>query len=321
MNSLMLVLNNCWTPYRSALFKSSDIVDRVYYLTERESIRNFKVVSTPKEYFLPSISIRNRFSPTQDLIISSIPLELINCDRLLVFGWSYWQIIFVLVLRRLLNKRTYIFFESTGLSRYSRLKRLFLSKQTTYLSPSLNSDIYLLNIYNGYNIKRLPNYSIYKPSLNKVLDAKRDIDILFVGRHATEKNIPFLQHLYATRGSSVMNFIGDSFPFVEESNQSDFIDNLEEIYLKSKFLVLPSLSEPYGMVAIEAWSCGCVPLVSSNCGVASELGDQFVIESVKDIFDKLEMYEDLFKEVLESLDRYSIEHSLKALRRAVSGDC
>ena len=309
----MLVLNNCWTPYRSLLCQASDNVNKVFYLTEKESVRNFRVRKTSKERFISSVSIRNPLSPTQDLIFSGIPVDLIKCDSLLVFGWSYWQIIVVLFSRKILQKRTLVFFESTGSSRFNFLKRLFLSKKFLFLSPSLNSDKYLRQISNKYVVKRLPNYSIYRPSKEKVIPSERTVDILYVGRFAPEKNIPFLEKLYLERGSLNMLFVGDIFPFVEDSDQRPFIDNLMDVYLSAKFLVLPSLSEPYGMVAIEAWSCGCVPLVSSICGVASELGNDFVITSVQDVLRKVDNYEVLIELVTSSLDQFAIDQALKSM--------
>lgn len=314
----MLVLNNCWTPYRSKLCESADMIERVYYLTKRESIRDFRVKQTSKEYFIPSLCIRNPLSPTQDLIFSTIPSDLIKCDSLLVFGWSYWQIIVVLFSRKILHKRTYVFFESTGASRFNILKRVFLSKKFLFLSPSVNSDKYLKQISNEYIAKRLPNYSIYRPRKQKVKSSERPIDILYVGRFAPEKNIPFLEKLYLERGNLNMLFVGDIFPFVDDGDQRLFTDNLVDIYLSAKFLVLPSLSEPYGMVAIESWACGCIPLVTSICGVASELGEKFVIGSVEDLLRKVEDYEVLFALVLSSLDQFGIDQSLKAMHLNVT---
>jgi len=42
-------------------------------------------------------------------------------------------------------------------------------------------------------------------------------------------------------------------------------DNLPKIYSEADLFVLPSLYEPFGMVAIEAMSCGVPTIVSSAC--------------------------------------------------------
>ena len=46
------------------------------------------------------------------------------------------------------------------------------------------------------------------------------------------------------------------------------IDELAELYLASDVLVLPSHSEPWGLVANEALSYGCPVIISDACGCA-----------------------------------------------------
>lgn len=46
---------------------------------------------------------------------------------------------------------------------------------------------------------------------------------------------------------------------------------LEEEYARASFLVLPSLSEPWGLVVNEAMSYGCPALVTTACGCVPEL--------------------------------------------------
>jgi len=51
--------------------------------------------------------------------------------------------------------------------------------------------------------------------------------------------------------------------FINPSNEE-----LVKIYSKTEVFLLPSLYEPFGLVALEAMACGCVPIVSNMCGVA-----------------------------------------------------
>jgi len=52
---------------------------------------------------------------------------------------------------------------------------------------------------------------------------------------------------------------------------SKSIDELAELYMSSDALVLPSRSEPWGLVANEALSYGCPLIVSDACGCAPAL--------------------------------------------------
>ena len=55
------------------------------------------------------------------------------------------------------------------------------------------------------------------------------------------------------------------------------------IYGISDILVLPSISEPWGLVVNEAMACGCAIIVSNRCGCSLDLirGNGIVVEGGK----------------------------------------
>ena len=320
MFNKFIALNNIWIQYRSMLFSNSRMIEEVFYLTDSEKVRSHNVKRLDNETIIKNFSLKNHLTNTQDFILSIIPFKLFTCDNLIVFGWSYWQIVFVLLYRKIFNKKTVIFFESVVEKPSSHfkqlknnLKKIFLSKDFYYCSPSLNCDHYLNQIYKDIKIERINNFSKYSPELDKINNTKREIDFLYVGRNSEEKNIEFLLNLYLkNKNKYSFMFVGDFFPNVMSDDQISFTEIIEDYYLRSKYLILPSKSEPYGMVAIEAYCCGCIPLVKENCGVASELPIEFIF---KDELN-LNYYHDNYKELyflINHKNQFSLESATKRL--------
>ena len=54
-------------------------------------------------------------------------------------------------------------------------------------------------------------------------------------------------------------------------------ERVENLYLTSSIAVLPSRFESFGLVALEALACGCVPVVSDNTAMAEAVGDAGVV--------------------------------------------
>lgn len=314
-------LNNIWIPYRSMLFSKSKVIEEAFYLTDLEKVRSHNIKLLDNETIIKNFSFKNHLTNTQDLILSLIPFNLFKCENLIVFGWSYWQIIVILIYRKFFNKKTVVFFESTIVNHNffidlikKILKKIFLSKHFYYCSPSLNCDRYLKNIYSDVKVFRINNFSLFSPSQEKINNRNRRIDFLYVGRNSKEKNIDLLMDLYMKKKDNYsFMFIGDSFPLVHNDDQSNFTNNIEFYFLNAKFLLLPSYNEPYGMVAIEAHSCGCIPLVSSNSGVASELNKDFIIDRKIDLDKYYKKYTCLHEKLLNTKKKFSLNSTLNEL--------
>jgi len=144
---------------------------------------------------------------------------------------------------------------------------------------------------------------------------------LYVGRLSKEKNLEFLiksfQLVVLKDKSSELIIVGDG-------NQKDFLANLVKNlgliknvrflgsksskdlvseYYGATCLVLPSISEPWGLVVNEALMYGCPVIVSSNCGCVPELvingktGYSFDPENSHDLVSKMILAKKKFNNV------------------------
>ncbi|WP_247234960.1 glycosyltransferase family 4 protein [Telluribacter sp. SYSU D00476] len=119
---------------------------------------------------------------------------------------------------------------------------------------------------------------------------------VYVGRLAPEKNLLLLTKAFKEVKNTVagavdwgLMFIGDG---TEKNNLAEYVNQNEvsgvtftggfpwhkvpEWLAQSTVLVLPSLSEPWGLVVNEAMVCGMPVIVSQKCGCADDLVKQGV---------------------------------------------
>lgn len=91
------------------------------------------------------------------------------------------------------------------------------------------------------------------------------------------------------------------------------IDEIPRLYGISDILVLPSISEPWGLVVNEAMACGCAIIVSDKCGCAKDLvqGNGIIVEG-----GSLNALIEALRELLSSEKRLnrSKQNSLKKIQ-------
>jgi len=111
----------------------------------------------------------------------------------------------------------------------------------------------------------------------------KDIDVLFVGRLSPEKGLETLMEAaqYLSKETRIV-IIGDGELYKQLERQVEqlacnielkgWVNNqsLPIYYNRSKVFVVPSLSEPQGVVVLEAMACG-VPVIASNTGGLPEM--------------------------------------------------
>ncbi len=105
---------------------------------------------------------------------------------------------------------------------------------------------------------------------------------LYVGRLSSEKNLPFLLRVFALPEMSgfQLTLAGDGNDYAalkaEASRNVLFLghvpnEEIQEVYASHDVFILPSLSEPWGLVVEEALYYGLPVLVSSKVGSAEDL--------------------------------------------------
>lgn len=177
------------------------------------------------------------------------------------------------------------------------VKRLIFSRAAVVFVPGTQAQAYVRS-YGARRIFVTPNCidvaafdaAIAEARENPVPDAPGKLKLLFVGRYSPEKDVPCLLRAIARldpemrkRTTLKMVGFGPQEPELGEMIQALGLDEVATIhgfktgtdlarqYLWADVLVLPSLSEPWGLVVNEALQSGTVPIVSSRVGCVPEL--------------------------------------------------
>lgn len=127
----------------------------------------------------------------------------------------------------------------------------------------------------GINTERFEKLD--KQIAKKQLGFRDDVvNVLFAGRFAAQKGIPFaIEALKDTKVPHAFRLIGNTSgmpELVEQNPQCEFLgpkipDELAVYMAASDILIMPSLYEPFGIVAIEAMAAGCCLIVTATGGL------------------------------------------------------
>ena len=218
---------------------------------------------------------------------------------------EYWAMLLACLLR---GKRRAVFCDSTGqdkrraaLGAWAKglAKRVFFQLCDGYFCYGQRSAEYLQaqgahadHIYPGCQAAALPLGFNAEAALARRVAARAadpEARFLYVGRLAPEKDLPTLLQAFKrfadARGGARLVLVGAGpmrealqaqvqalglADVVEFTGALD-IDALSDQYARALCLVLPSSSEPWGLVANEALHHGCPVLVSEACGCRPEL--------------------------------------------------
>ncbi|MDL2336845.1 MAG: glycosyltransferase family 4 protein, partial [Pseudomonadota bacterium] len=133
-------------------------------------------------------------------------------------------------------------------------------------------------------------------------EGTRTRDLVFVGRLVSDKGVAVLiaaLGLLARRGRCVgLTVIGDGPELAALRRQAAELGVSEQIDFcgrrvgsvlvaslnEHQVLVVPSVwEEPFGVVALEAMACGCIPLVSRSGGLPDAVGSSGVVVTLGDV--------------------------------------
>lgn len=234
----------------------------------------------------------------------------INHKKVVVSGWNlfvFWVVVFLSPK----NKNCLVLESSVEESQVAGLKgglkKIFLKRiSLVFASGKLHRDLLLkLNFKAQTKLTKgvgLINKNTSNFKKNELHYKKK---FLFIGRMVEIKNIHKLVKLFKELEEFELKVIGQG-PLLDELSTTSshnihflsHVDNMSlfDIICESNFLILPSLSEPWGLVVEEALSCRTPVIISKQCG-ASELithhENGFVFDGTK--------IEDL-KKILLSID-------------------
>lgn len=207
-------------------------------------------------------------------------------SQMIAGGWDsfyYWLAVFLSDKNKnaLINESSSLESSFTGFK--GKIKRLFISRiRRAYLPGYAHARLMDQLQFKGEKIITrgvgLFRYdSRDKCSKNKQTEVNR---FLYVGRFAEEKNLDFLVRTFNRLPHLTLTLIGYGplEPALREIAQSNIrfegrIENKElgEHYRKHDVFILPSLSEPWGLVVEEALHQGLPVLLSTQVGCADTI--------------------------------------------------
>ena len=227
---------------------------------------------------------RNRLK-SSFIIIKYLLIQ--NPKKIIVGGWDTLE--FWIVLMFFKKNRISLVLESSvyeskahGLKRL--LKQIFLTKVSKVYTPGDNH-IKLLQEFNfkGVILKTkgvgLINY-ISKSQPLKSYQKK----YIYIGRLSKVKNLTFLIKIFNKLPDFSLTIIGEGPDKIKlesiSENNINFVGSVEnkdlsQYFTQNNFLILPSLSEPWGLVVEESLYNGMPVIVSKNCGSVDLVNNEF----------------------------------------------
>lgn len=286
---------------------------KVIFIAEREKRRDWNIDYSNIKFpytvlFKGSIESINNFTIAKEIwkILEKIrPETSIICDYSNIFGWSalFWA---------KQNRNNLIFWLSSTFDDKkhtflkNQLKRYFLNHFNIGLAPGSRTKEYYKSmgvanskiIETGYGVDNDYFIQLYEKSINERTAVLKELGIhsknnfIFIGRFAPEKNIFTLLNSFldVSKKNSDWGLIllGDGplknkiNTFISDNNLQNKIllpgfiqqDAISKYLATSDVFILPSMSEPWGLVVNEAMLCHLPVIVSTKCGCQPELVEE-----------------------------------------------
>jgi glycosyltransferase involved in cell wall biosynthesis len=284
----IIIVSQLPSSYKVNLYNELSKLKKIYviFISSNSIIRNGDFISKSCnfEYQILNITLedRNKFSSICKLIKI---LSIIKSKFLIVNGWDFlefWASLILFKGAKGVAIESSIF--ETNLSFLHKIfKRLFLFL-TNFALPSGTPHVDILiklNYTKPYSLVGgvgIPNL-FYKRS-NSIIDNLNTDQFLFIGRLVPEKNIEFLIKGFSEYpyfklliiGSGPLkqqleSIAGSNVTFIEHIDNQD----LGYYYSNGCSFILPSVSEPWGLVVEEALQFRCPVIVSNKVGCSYDL--------------------------------------------------
>lgn len=172
-------------------------------------------------------------------------------------------------------------FESTTIGFKGFAKKIFFKRLTTvFASGSAQKELALTIGFKGL-IKITKGVGIFNIlPMPKFKKKKEIINFIYVGRLSEEKNLKLLINAFNKLPNLMLNIVGygpqeKELKIIAENNIifHGAIENniLHKYYQANDVFVLPSISEPWGLVVEEAFNNGLPVIVSNKVGCSTEI--------------------------------------------------
>ena len=227
---------------------------------------------------------RNRLK-SSFIIIKYLLIQ--NPNEIIVGGWDtleFWIILIFFKKNRISLVLESSVYESKthGLKRL--LKQLFLKKVFKVYAPGDNHIKLLRDLnYSGDTIKTKGVGLINYKHKSQPLESYQK-KFIYIGRLSEVKNLPLLIKTFNKLNDCSLTIIGEGPDKIKLESMSEpninFVGSVEnkelsQYFLQNNFLILPSLSEPWGLVVEEALYNGMPVIVSNNCGSVDLVKNKF----------------------------------------------
>lgn len=232
-------------------------------------------------------------------------------EELIIGGWDsilYWLCAFINPTRKnsVIVESSYHESKTSGLK--AVVKKLFLNNiSKAYVSGFSQKEILVrLNFKGAMIITKGVGVFNYNPQM-PYQEKEKVRSFIYIGRLSPEKNLVSLIEVFNKLPQYTLNIIGygpqeDDLKFIAKKNVvfhgSIKNEDLPKYFSNNEVFVLPSISEPWGLVVEEALNNGLPVIVSNRVGCAEE-----IVEHNENglIFD-LDNEDDLYNTILKITD-------------------
>ncbi len=261
----------------------------------------------------------------RNVIKSSIKLffvlRKIKFKKIVVGGWDLLEYWLIVLLKR--KSKNALALESgvgdsihKGLKRF--VKKLFLNRiNTVFASGSSQKKLLEKLAYHRFVYITKGVGIINKVQSSRNNNQNFSGNFLYVGRLSEEKNLAMLIRVFNDLPQFKLEIVGSgrlehklkdsagpNINFIAHVENKD----INKVFLRNDVFVLPSLSEPWGLVVEEAFYFGLPVILSDRVGCAPEL----VKNGENGIIFDISYSDNLKKAIIEMSENYQIYHN-KAL--------
>jgi glycosyltransferase involved in cell wall biosynthesis len=365
----IVILHNIVSPYKTLLFKELSAISNgieVLYMAHTENNRQWHIDAKELNFphrFIFDGSLDN-INSLKLAIKTWKELNIYNPDILILGGYIY-SACWAGFMWAKLNKKKIILWSATNQDDHDRefvkekIKGLFIKRCDAANVYGRKSRDYLIRLGmnknaifikgnvtdNNFYCINTNEFRIKKKSLSKQYGVANH-NFLYIGRFSKEKNILHLLKTYKrleVKNDWGLILIGDG-PQSEEITNYIERNNIKNVFSPGfqqkedipKFLavsdvfILPSTSEPWGLVVNEAMAAGLPILVSKRCGCYPDLIKESINGFSFDPFDDTELF-GLMKDItdgkhnllsmgkasLEIIKDYTLEKAAKVISETI----